>query len=70
MVIILKKDGDGEPSRMNPDYSTGIYVTASVQDKCCIIAQNQKIQKEEKKRASKMNLFKNLLTLPSVGYPL
>ena len=62
MVIITK--------RINLDSSTGIYLTASVEDGCHMIAQNQNTQEEEKKRASKLNDFKNLLTLPSVGYTL
>ena len=31
MVIISKKDGEGEPRRIKPDSSAGIYVTVSVE---------------------------------------
>ena len=70
MVIMPKKDGEGEPSRMKPDSSSGMYVTESVEAKCNIISQNWKMQDEENKRASKVNTFNNLLALPSVGVPL
>ena len=69
MVIITKKYGDGEPRRMNPDSSAVIYVTASVEAECRMIAQNWKMKGEENKRASKVNAFKNLPALPSVGSP-
>ena len=32
MVIMPKKDGEGEPRKMNPDFSAGLYVTKSVDD--------------------------------------
>ena len=40
MEIIPEKDGEGEPIRMNPDSSEGIYVTASVEAEYHMIAQN------------------------------
>ena len=59
---------------MNPDSSSGIYVTASVEDQCRSIAHNRKMKEEEKikntnvnamKRSAPMNqcskLFKKLL---------
>ena len=57
MVIISKKDGEGEPRRMNPESSTRIYVTASVETECRMIAQNWKMQDDENKIASKVNMF-------------
>ena len=57
MLRIPKRDGEGEPIRMNPDYSKGVYVTASAEAECGIIAQNWKTQEEEKKRLSKVNTF-------------
>ena len=38
MVIILRKYGEGELSRINPDSSSGNYVTASVEAEFCTIA--------------------------------
>ena len=46
MVIIPNKDGEGDPIRMNPDSSTGIYITESVGFECHMITQNHKIQEE------------------------
>ena len=48
MVIITKKDGEGEPSRINPESSVGMYVTASVEADCRVISHNHNIQEEEK----------------------
>ena len=59
------RDREEEGRRMNPDSSAGIYVTASVESQCRLIAQNRKMKEEEKikntkvnalKRASRMNL--------------
>ena len=44
MVIMSKKDGEVEPRRINPDSSSVIYVNASVEAECHMIAQNQKMQ--------------------------
>ena len=44
IVIIPKKDGEGEPYRINPDSSTGIYVTASVESECLMISHNRNMQ--------------------------
>ena len=44
MVRGTKKDGKSEPRIMNHDSSTGIYVTASVEDSCHMIAHNWKMQ--------------------------
>ena len=43
---------------MNPDSSSGIYVTASVEAQCRMIAENQKIKEEEKIKNSKVNALK------------
>ena len=43
---------------MNPDSSAGIYVTASVEDQCRLIAQNQKTIEEEKIKNTEVNALK------------
>ena len=43
---------------MNPDSSSGIYVTASVEAQCRMIAENQKIKEEENIKNSKVNALK------------
>ena len=43
---------------MNPDSSAGIYVTASVEAQCRIIAENRNIKEEEKIKNSKVNALK------------
>ena len=64
MIIITKKDGEGETIRMKPDSSAGIYVTTSVEAECHMLFQNQKMQEEEKKRTPKVNALKNLPAIP------
>ena len=54
---------------MNPDSSSGIYVTASVESDRHMIAENRNMQEEEKKITSKVNALKKMPTLPSVGDP-
>ena len=44
MVIIPRKDGEGEPYRINPDSSTGIYVNASVESEFRMISHNRNKQ--------------------------
>ena len=65
MVRMPNREREEEGRRMNPDSSAGIYVTASVEAQCRLIAQNRKMKKEEKikntkvnapKRAARMNL--------------
>ena len=68
MARMSNKYGGAETSRMNPDSSIEIYVTVAVEDEGRIIFQNQKIREEENKIAPKVNLFKNILMLPSMGY--
>ena len=43
---------------MNPDSSAGIYVTASMEAQCRMIAENRKIKEEEKIKNSKVNALK------------
>ena len=43
MVKMPNRKVEEEYRRMNPDSSAGIYVTASVEDQCILIAQNRKI---------------------------
>ena len=43
---------------MNPDSSTGIYVTASVEAQCRMFAKNRKTKEEEKIKNSKANALK------------
>ena len=43
---------------MNPDSSAGIYVTASVEAQCRMIAENWNIKEEEKIKNSKVNALK------------
>ena len=43
---------------MNPDSSSGIYVTASVEAQYILIAQNRKMKEEEKVKNTKVNALK------------
>ena len=43
---------------MNPDSSSGIYVTASAEAQCILIAQNQKMKEEENIKNTKVNALK------------
>ena len=52
------RDREEEGRRMNPDSSEGIYVTASVEVQCRMIAENRKIKEEEKIKNSKVNALK------------
>ena len=45
--------------RMNPDYSSEVYITAYVEAECRMISHNCKIHKEKNKIASNMNALKN-----------
>ena len=64
MVRMPNRYGEEEGSRMNPESLAGIYITASVESHCILIAQNLKIKEEENiknvkvtalKRAARMN---------------
>ena len=58
MVRMPNREIEEEGRRMNPDSSAGIYVTASVEAQCRMIAENQKIKEEEKIKNSKVNALK------------
>ena len=52
------RDKEEEGRRMNPESSAGIYVTASVEAQCRMIAQNRKIKEEENINNTKVNALK------------
>ena len=58
MVRMPNREREEEGRRMNPDSSSGIYVTASVEAKCRMIAKNRKIKEEGKIKNSKVNALK------------
>ena len=60
MVRIPNRDGEEEGIRMNPDYSAGIYVTASVEYQCRFIAHKRKMKEEEKIKSTKVNDLKGV----------
>ena len=53
-----KGDGEEEGRRINTDSSASIYVTASVEYQCRVIAQNRKMKEEEKIKNTKVNALK------------
>ena len=55
MVRMPNREREEEGRRRNPDSSAGIYVTASVEAQCRMIAENRKIKEEEKIKNSKVN---------------
>ena len=70
--------GEEEGSRMNPDSLAGIYVTASVEAQCRMIAENRNIKEEEKinnpkvndmERAARMNLRATSFTKLDANLP-
>ena len=58
MARMPNRGGEEEGRRMNPDYSAGIYVTASVESQCRLIAQNRKMKEEDKIKNTKVNALK------------
>ena len=52
---------------MNPEYSSGIYVTASVEDECHMIDHNRKMQEKENIITSKVNVLKNSAHITNHG---
>ena len=58
MARMPNRDREEEGRRMNSASSAGIYVTASVEAQCKIIAENRKIKEEEKINNSKVNSLK------------
>ena len=55
---------------MNPESSSGIYVTASVEAQCRLIAQNRKMKEEENIKNTKVNALKRaaLMNLRATPY--
>ena len=47
------REREEEFRRMNPDYSAGIYVTASVEAQCRMIAENQKLKRRRRSRTQR-----------------
>ena len=58
MVRMPNRKREEEGRRMNPDYSSGIYVTESVEAQCRLIAQNRKTNEEENIKNTKVNSLK------------
>ena len=58
IVRMPNMDGEEEGSRMNPDSSAGMYVTASVEAQCRLIDRNRKMKEEEKIKNTKVNALK------------
>ena len=58
MIRIPNRDKEEEGIRMNPGYSAGMYVTASVEAQCRLIAQNRKMKEEQKIKNKKVNALK------------
>ena len=58
MVMIPNRGGAEEDRRINPESSAGIYVTASVEYQCRLIAQNQKMKVEKNIKNTKVNDLK------------
>ena len=58
MVRMPNRDIEGEGRRMNPDSSSGIYVTASAEAQCRLIAHNRKMKEEDKIKNTKVNALK------------
>ena len=58
MVRMPNRGVEEEGIRMNPDSSSGIYVTASVEAQSRLIAQNWKMKEEKKIKNTKVNALK------------
>ena len=54
---------------MNPDSSDDIYVTASAEDWCRLIAQNLKMKEEEKINSTKVNALKRAARIKQRAKP-
>ena len=63
MVRVPNIDGQEEGIIMNPDSSAGIYVTASVEAQCRLIAQKRKMKEEEKIKNKKLNALKRAVRM-------
>ena len=58
MIRMPNRDKEEEGRRMIPDSSAGIYVTASVETQCILIAQNRNMKEVEKIKNTKVNALK------------
>ena len=58
MVRIPNRYIEEEGRRKNPDSSSGIYSTASVEAQCRLISQNRKMKEEEKIKNTKVDALK------------
>ena len=58
MVRTPNRDKEEEGRRMNPDSSSGIYVTASVEAQCRLISYNRNMKEEQKIKNKKVNALK------------
>ena len=58
MISMSNRDEEEEVICMNPDSSARIYVTASVEEQCRLIYQNQNMKEEEKTKNTKVNALK------------
>ena len=58
MLMIPKIDGEEEGRIMNPVSSAGMYVTASVESQCRLIAQNRNMKEEYNINNTKVNALK------------
>ena len=67
MVRIPKRGGEEEVIIMNPDSTSDIYVTASVEAECRLIAQNQKMKEEDKIKMIKVNALKRAAHMNQSG---
>ena len=67
MVRIPNRGGEEEGIIMNPDSSSDIYVTASVEAECRLIAQNRKMKEEDKIKMIKVNALKRAAHMNQSG---
>ena len=67
MVSIPKRDREEEGGIINPYSSAGIYVTASVEAECRLIARNRKMKEEEKIKMIKLNALKRAARMNQRG---
>ena len=57
IVRMPNRDGEEEVIINNPDSSSGIYVTTSVEAQCRLISQNRNMKEEENIKNTKVNGF-------------
>ena len=58
MARVPNRDGEEEVIVNNPDSSSGIYVTTSVEAQCRLISQNRNMKEEENIKNTKVNDLK------------